>query len=132
MTVVVDASVVVAMLVDSGRDGRWAEDVIAGEHLVAPHLMPVEVSSTLRRLAAAGVVSDELASLAHADLVHLRVDHVDFEPCAERVWNLRRQVTSYDAWYVAVAERLDVPLATLDRRLARSTGLRCEIVHPPD
>jgi predicted nucleic acid-binding protein len=131
VTLVVDASVVVALLVDDGPDGRWAESLVDGEFLVAPHLLPVEVSSTLRRLVRAEVVSDEVGSLAYHDLGRLRVDHAAFEPFADRIWELRRHVTSHDAWYVALAERLDVALATFDRRLARVPGLRCEVVLPP-
>jgi predicted nucleic acid-binding protein len=53
-----------------------------------------------------------------------------FEPFAGRVWELRRNLTSYDAWYVAVAEALDLPLATLDRRLGRATGTSCRVRVP--
>lgn len=56
---------------------------------------------------------------------------VPFTPFAERVWELRANVTSYDAWYVAVAEQFDLPLATLDRRLAKATGPRCRFLLPP-
>ncbi|MGI9033553.1 MAG: type II toxin-antitoxin system VapC family toxin [Acidimicrobiales bacterium] len=48
-----------------------------------------------------------------------------------RVWELRRVVTAYDAWYVAVAESLSVPLATLDRKLGRAPGPRCAFEMPP-
>jgi predicted nucleic acid-binding protein len=131
MTLVVDASCVVAALVDTGSAGRWAESVIDSSHLVAPHLLPAEVANVLRRLARARTITDEVASLAHRDLGLLRVDHVPFEPVAERVWQLRANLSTYDAWYVALAEELDVPLATLDRRLTRVRGLRCRFVAPP-
>ena len=52
-------------------------------------------------------------------------------PHAERVWALRHNLTAYDAWYVAVAEALDCPLATLDRRLSRASGPACEVLTPP-
>ena len=54
-----------------------------------------------------------------------------FAPFAERVWALRENLTSYDAWYVALAEVLDCPLVTLDRRLSRASGPVCEIIAPP-
>ena len=54
-----------------------------------------------------------------------------FAPFAERVWVLRANLTSYDAWYVALAEALDCPFATLDRKLGRAHGPRCEIILPP-
>ena len=53
-----------------------------------------------------------------------------FAPHAERVWALRHNLTAYDAWYVAVAEALDCPLATLDRRLSRASGPACEVLTP--
>ena len=65
-----------------------------------------------------------MASLAHTDLLDLRVEFFPYQPCAGRVWELRENVTCYDGWYVAVAELLDAPLAeTLDGRLATRRGL---------
>ncbi len=125
-----DASVVVAALVDDGPDGRWAEEFLRDESLAAPHLMPVEVVNILRRAVLAGDVSDEVASLAHSDLGQLRIELFSFEPLAERVWELRRNLTAYDAWYVALAESLEVPLATLDQRLTRAPGPECKFMIP--
>lgn len=130
MTIVPDASTVVAALVDRGDAGRWAEEVLFSDVLVAPHLLPVEVTNVLRRSAAAGQVSADVAALAHADLLDLRIELFPYAVVAERVWELRNTITSYDAWYVAVAELLDVPLATLDRRLADAPGPRCSFVLP--
>lgn len=132
MTLVVDASAVVAGLTDRGTDGLWAESLLAGEPLAAPHLMPVEAANILRRAALAGDISSEVLSLAHIDLLDLRVELFPYQPCAARVWELRGNVTCYDGWYVAVAELLDVPLATLDGRLANSPGPRCQFLLPPD
>lgn len=131
MTLVVDASMVVAGLVDSGTDGRWAESLLASDALAAPYLMPVEAANILRRAALAGDISADAASLAHTDLLDLRVEWFPYQPCATRVWQLRENVTSYDGWYVAVAEMLDAPLATLDGRLANSPGPRCRFLMPP-
>lgn len=130
MTVVVDASVVVAALVDAGSDGRWAESELAGEDLAAPHLMLVEAANILRRAVHAGDLSVDVASLAHEDLVQLRVELFPYEPEAERVWELRDNLTAYDAWYVALAEALGAPLVTLDQRISRAPGPRCEIRLP--
>ncbi|HVR95858.1 MAG TPA: type II toxin-antitoxin system VapC family toxin [Thermoanaerobaculia bacterium] len=71
------------------------------------------------------------AGAAARDLLQLDLELVPFTPFAERVWELRANVTSYDAWYVAVAEQFDLPLATLDRHLARATGPRCRFLLPP-
>ena len=131
MTLVVDASMVVAGLTDSGADGRWAESLLAGEALAAPHLMLVEAANILRRAAQAGDISADVASLAHTDLLDLRVEFFPYQPCAARVWELRENVTSYDGWYIAIAELLDAPLATLDGHLANSPGPRCQFLLPP-
>jgi predicted nucleic acid-binding protein len=130
VTVVLDASVVVGALVDGGEVGAWAVDVLRDPALTAPHQLPVEVANILRRAAASGSVSSDVASLAHADLLDLRVELVAYAPLADRVWELRKNVTAYDAWYVALAERLDAPLATLDQRLVRATGPRCDFLVP--
>ena len=106
MTLVVDAGLVVAALLDSGPDGAWAEEELAADHLAAPHLMPVEAANLLRRAALAGEVSEDTASMAYADLLALRGELFPYEPFASRVWDLRMNVTAYDAWYVAVAESL--------------------------
>lgn len=131
MTLVVDASLIVAALVDSGDDGRWAESLLAGDALAAPHLMPVEAGNILRRAARSGDISADAASLAHNDLLDLRVELFPFHPCAARVWELRENVTSYDGWYIAVAELLEAPLATLDGRLANAPGPHCRFLLPP-
>jgi predicted nucleic acid-binding protein len=89
MTVVVDASVVVAALASADATGKWAESVIAGEPLAAPHLMPVEAASILHRAELAGEISADAASLAHADLGRLRVEYFPYDPFAERIWELR-------------------------------------------
>ncbi len=89
MTVVVDASVVVAALASADATGKWAESVLAGEPLAAPHLMPVEAASILHRAELAGEISADAASLAHADLRRLRVEYFPYDPFAERIWELR-------------------------------------------
>lgn len=122
---VVDASVVIAGLVDGGPTGTWAEALLATASLAAPHLMPVEVANILRRSVASGEVTADVASLAHHDLLRLRVELFPYEGLADRVWELRHNVTCYDAWYVAIAETLGAPLATLDHRLSRASGVRC-------
>ena len=128
---VVDASLVVAALVDDGPTGRWAEQQLASDDLAAPHLMPVEAANVVRRAELNGAVSTDIANLAHADLCDLAVDLYEYLPLSTRVWELRSNLTAYDATYVAVAEILDAPLATLDHRLARSPGIRCDIRVPP-
>lgn len=122
---------VVAGLVDAGVAGAWAEPLLGEEPLNAPHLMPVEAANILRRAAVAGDITADAASLAHADLLDLRVELFPFAPFAARAWELRDTVTSYDAWYISLAELLGSKLATLDVRLARATGTRCGFETPP-
>jgi predicted nucleic acid-binding protein len=131
VTAVVDASVVVAALIDDGPAGRWAEELLASTPLAAPHLMPVEAANILRRAALAGDVSDDIASLAQADLLALVVELFPYDVLADRIWELRSAVTAYDGWYVALAESLKAPLATLDGRLTRAPGPRCSFIGPP-
>lgn len=127
---VLDANVVVAALVDNGPKGKWAEQLLVDDGLVAPHLMMFEVANILRRLALAGEISDDLVTLAHADLLDLRIELFTYDALASRVWDLRNNVTCYDAAYVALAEGLGCPLATLDIRLTKAPGLSCRFLTP--
>jgi predicted nucleic acid-binding protein len=127
---VVDASVLVAALVDSGGEGLWSEKVIAGGYAAAPTLVVVEALNILRRLELAEQLTELEASTAQRDLHELEIDLMPVRPFEDRIWALRSNLTCYDAWYVAVAEALEIPLATLDRRLAGAPGLRCKIVSP--
>jgi len=131
VSLVVDASLIVSALIDTGETGRWAESLLVAEPLSAPHLMPIEVTNILRRAAARGVVTSDVAAMAHADLLDLRVELFPYAPFASRVWELRSNITSYDAWYVALAESLGSSVATLDRRLAQAAGPRCQFDTPP-
>ena len=128
--VVVDASVLVAVMVGSGRQGRWAETVVAQGSLVGPELVLAETSNTLRYLERANKISRLEATSAYGDLLRLNIELFPFVPFAERVWALRHNLTSYDAWYVALAEALACPLVTLDRRLGRASGPECDIITP--
>lgn len=130
MTLVVDASVIVAALVDSGPDGDWAAAVMEGQALAAPHHMPIETANILRRASVARRLSWDTTSLAHADLLALRIELFPYAPLADRCWQLRENVTTYDGAYVALAEELDAPLATLDQRLAAAPGPRCAFQTP--
>ena len=130
MSVVVDSSVVVAALVDSGRHGKWAEEILASGLLLAPELVRAEATNVFRRLERAKLITTPEANAAQGDLMQLDVEVFPFEPFADRIWELRYNVTSYDGWYVAIAEALKVPLATLDAPLSRSNGVTCKFLTP--
>lgn len=130
MSIVIDASVVIAALLDSGKQGAWAERVLEADSLHAPELLRAEATIILRRLERARRISSAEANAAHDDLMQLDVELFTFDPFAERIWELRHTVTSYDAWYVALAEALKLPLATLDQKLAKASGVACDVVTP--
>jgi predicted nucleic acid-binding protein len=131
VTLVADASVMVATLTDERADGRWARSILTGEPLAAPHLMPAEVASVLRRAVFLGDFTQSTASSAHHELLQIPVVLYGYHELADRIWELRHNITIYDAWYIALAEALDVELATLDVRLTRAPGVRCAFLVPP-
>ena len=131
MTLVVDASVFVAAILDTGSAGQWAESLIASETVVAPELAMVETTNILRRLERAKEISSLEANLAHRDFTQLDIQLFPYSPFDERIWALRNNITSYDAWYVALAEALDCPLATLDQKLVRAIGTNCDFLVAP-
>ena len=132
MTLVVDASVLAAALVDAGPTGSWAERTLQNDNLVAPHVVIAEVASVLSRAELDDRISAASATMAHTDLVDLPIALLPYEPFSERIWELRPTVTPYDAWYVAIAEFYDVPLTTLDRKLASAPGPTCSFRTPSD
>jgi predicted nucleic acid-binding protein len=109
----------------------WAAEVCAGATLYAPALLPFECANIIRRHEAAGLIGSDQAAQAHADLLDLAVELWPYEALAARVRELRQNLTSYDAAYVALAEAIDVPLVTFDRHLARASGIRCTVRVPP-
>ena len=125
--IVVDASVLVATLADDGRDGARARNRLVGCELAAPELVDLEVASALRRLVAAKQVTVRRAELALSDLLDLPLRRAAHEPLLRRCWELRRNVSVYDAAYVALAEALDAVLLTADARLSRAPGLDCAV-----
>ena len=128
--IVTDASVFVAALAQQGHDAVWAAGLIGSQELVAPQLVTVEVANTLRALERRDLIAEWQALAALEDMLLLDVALAPFAPVTDRVWELRHNLTAYDAWYVAVAEFLRVPLATLDRRLASAVGPECEFFVP--
>jgi predicted nucleic acid-binding protein len=125
--IVVDASILVTALADDGPDGDQARARLRAERLYAPELVDLEVASVLRRQAAASVIDDRRAAMALADLAALPMQRAPHRSLLARCWELRENLTIYDAAYVALAEAMGADLLTGDRRLARAPGPRCHI-----
>lgn len=123
--IVLDASAVVELLLGTDRGRMVAarlEDPEIALH--APHLVDVEVLQVLRRYVRDGELDRSSAAVAIDDFRALDVERHAHEPLMERVWELRENLTAYDAVYVALAEALDARLLTCDARLARAPGVR--------
>jgi predicted nucleic acid-binding protein len=124
---VADASVLVVALADDGPDGDQARARLRGERVVLPELADLEVVSVLRRQMAVGTLDARRADLALDDLAALPARRAPHRPLLRRCWELRNNLTVYDAAYVAVAEIMQATLVTADRRLAAAPGPRCTI-----
>lgn len=129
--IVCDSSALVALLLDSGSGGQWVTATVAGSDLAAPSLVEFESANIIRRHELAGIVSTDQAAQAHADLLDLAIEQWPYELLAARAWELRHNLSSYDASYVALAELIGAMLVTLDERISGAPGLRCIITTPP-
>lgn len=121
--IVIDASVTLDILLGTSV----ADDVMAhlsepGQTLHAPYLLDVEVTQAIRRRVICGDVSSDRASLALTDLSNLAIQRYPHTFLLPRIWELRHNLTAYDAAYVALAECLDAPLITRDRRIRMAAG----------
>jgi predicted nucleic acid-binding protein len=124
--IVVDASVLAPALGDDGDDAQRARAHLVGS-LVAPELIDIEVMSVWRRDARAGRITEQRAQQAMAALAKVSVARAPHGPLVARIWELRHNLSAYDAAYVALAEVLDAPLLTADQRLSRASQIRCQI-----
>lgn len=126
--IVLDASAILELLLRSPAAPAVGKRIFrAGETLHAPHLLDVEVAQVLRRYAAAGEVAAERGEEALSDLAAMPLARYPHDLLLPRVWELRQNLTAYDAVYVALAELLDAPLVTRDRKLARAAGRKVKI-----
>ena len=124
---VIDASILVVALADDDTPGDLVRARLRGEVLAAPEIVDLEVGSVLRRLVKGRNVLPKRATLALSDLDAMPLDRVSHRALMVRCWELRDNLTMYDAAYVALAELLDATLLTGDRRLSRATGPQCPI-----
>ncbi len=126
--IVLDASAAVDWLLQTPAGLRIEKRIFShSETLHAPHLLDLEVAQVLRRLAREGTVSGRRAEEAIHDLLHLRIARYPHLVLLSRIWQLRHNISAYDAAYVALAEGLGATLVTRDRRLASASGHRAAI-----
>lgn len=125
--IVVDASVLVNVVGDDGTAGNRAREVLRDQELSVPDLVDVEVVSVLRRRWLGKTMTARRFATAVDDLVAIPADRYPVLPFMPRAYELRANVSAYDATYIALAEQLDCALVTADRRLASAPGPRCAI-----
>ncbi len=125
--IVVDTSAILALLVDRPAPRDLVERVLGDGDLHAPHTVDVELLNALRGLVRGGKLSAHQAQDVRVDVRDLLITRHAIEPLADRAWSLRDNLTAYDAVFVALAENLDVPLVTTDRKLASAPGLRADV-----
>ena len=125
--IVVDASAVLEVLLQTPVAARVGRRIFAaGETLHAPHLLDLEIAQVLRRYVRSGVISAKRGNEALTDLADLPLNRYPHVVLLPRIWQLRHNVTAYDAAYLALAEALDAPLVTRDRALT-SAGARVQV-----
>lgn len=119
----------VSILLDPGPDAEPLRERIEslGESIHVPHLLDIEVLNVLRRQTLRGTLAKERGATALQDLENIKMARYPHVPLLRRIWDLRENVTAYDAAYVALAEALDVPLVTRDARLAQASGKRATV-----
>ena len=125
--IVIDASVVVYALADDGPAGSAARQRLEADTPLAPHLLDVEVLHMLRRQVRLGTLEARRATRAVGDLARMALTRVPHQGLIARAWELRDNLSAYDAVYVSLAETLEVPLVTADGRLAWTPGMRCAV-----
>jgi predicted nucleic acid-binding protein len=126
--IVVDASVLANVIADDGPQGKRARtEIRAAGDLAAPDLVDVETVAVLRKRWLAGTITQRRFATAVDDLELISIDRYPTLPLMRRAFELRANLTSYDASYVALAEVLDCELVTGDGRLGNAPGPRCPI-----
>ncbi len=128
---VVDASILIAAFVENTADAAWSRAAINRRDLSGPEFVLSEVTNVLRRMELINKIASDDAKNALDNILDFGLELYPFTPHADRIWELRHNLTAYDAWYVALAEGLGCPLLTLDRRIGRVGIIDCEVVTPP-
>ncbi|HVZ69545.1 MAG TPA: type II toxin-antitoxin system VapC family toxin [Rhizomicrobium sp.] len=127
--IVIDASAALDILLGTSA----AKDVMArlskrGETIHAPHLLDIEVAQVIRRRVIYGDISSDRGSAALTDLSKIAIQRYPHDFLLPRIWELRHRLTAYDAAYIALAESLDAPLLTRDRRIAAAAGHYAQVL----
>jgi len=125
--IVIDASVLANVIGDDDAAGATARAALMGQEISAPDLVDVETVSVLRRRWRSGTLTVARFAVAIDDLSTFPADRYPVLPFMHRAYQLRDNVTAYDATYVALAEQLGCPLVTADQRLANAPGIHCRI-----
>ena len=131
--IILDSSAAVARLIARPVDQALRSRLADNGDFHAPHLIDVEVLNALRRLVNVGELSEERAADARTDFSALTITRYPHQGLADRMWELRHNLTAYDAAFVVLSEMLDAPLITTDRRLAEAPGhhAQVEVFAPP-
>ncbi len=125
--IVVDASVLAPALSDDGIEGDHLRQRLRGQTVIAPELVDLEVQSVLRSGVRRGLLDERRARQAWTDLSSAPIQRAPHRPLLARAWELRDNLTTYDAAYVALAEVLGATLLTTDSKLANAPGIRCQV-----
>ncbi len=127
--IVVDASAMLELLLNAPSAQAVSDRILTpGQTIQAPHLMDIEVLQVLRRYVRTNAMSAGRAQEALEDYSDLPITRYPHNVLLSRIWELRHNLTAYDAAYVALAEALDAPLVTCDRRLASTAGHRAKML----
>ncbi|MGH3544836.1 MAG: type II toxin-antitoxin system VapC family toxin [Mycobacteriales bacterium] len=129
--IVVDASVLVSALIDDSAVGKAAHTALGrDDHWAGPEHVITETAAAIRGSWLAGKLTQARVAAALEFLSHAEITRIHTAALLPRAWELRDNLTTYDACYVAAAEHLDVPLLTPDRRLSNAPGIRCALIVP--
>ncbi|TDC23382.1 PIN domain-containing protein [Streptomyces sp. 8K308] len=125
--IVVDSSTVVLALTHGGNLGREASKRLTGQRLLAPSVIDFEVAHAMRGLVQGGKITAEKGQTALALAASLLIRRTPGYVLFDRVWDLRQDLSAYDAAYVALAEHARCTLVTADARIERAGVARCPI-----
>jgi predicted nucleic acid-binding protein len=125
--IVVDTSAVLAALTAGAAADALRQRIAGDGDLHAPHLIDVEMLHALRQLVGRRALTLQRAEEARADFAELAISRYPHEPLADRIWELRHNLTAYDAAFVALSEALQTPCVTCDAGLARAPGHRADV-----